>query len=106
MKTAFAIALLIAMSYALNEMAPEAHGEVLESTGMDMNMSMMYMTFWTGNNMFFLWKKAESNSTMQFILGLACCLVGAIIFELLQHFRTKLYRGTIYELAQRDSANA
>lgn len=56
MKTAFAIALPIALSYAFEVMAPEAHGEVPKLMDMNMTMTMMYMTFWTGNDMFFLWK--------------------------------------------------
>lgn len=110
MKNVLAISLPIALSYAFDLMRTDSISEApekLDMPTMDMNMTMnMYMYFWSGNQMNFLWNNAKSNTTMQFILGLICCFIGSIIFELLQHYRTKLYYGKIYELAQRDSSNA
>ena len=108
MKNVLAISLPIALSYAFDLMRTDSISEAPEKFDMpSMNMTMdMHMYFWSGYKMNFLWENAESRTTMQFILGLVCCFIGSIIFELLQHYRTKLYYGKIYELAQRDSSNA
>lgn len=73
---------------------------------MPMPMMMMYMNFWDGSEMYFLFRKAESNSTGQFILGLTVVFIGAIILEMLNHFRNVLYRGAIAKMAIEQSKNA
>jgi len=73
---------------------------------MPMPMMMMYMNFWDGSEMYFLFRKAESKSTGQFILGLTVVFIGAIILEMLNHFRNVLYRGAIAKMVIEQSKNA
>jgi hypothetical protein len=69
-------------------------------------MMMMYMNFWDGNEMSFLFVKCTSSTSGQFILGLTVVFVGAAILEMLHHYRSALYRGSIAKMALEQTRNA
>ena len=60
-----------------------------------MMMDMMYMQFWSGTTMSFLFKNASSDNALTFIIGLAVCFVGAVVFEILNHFKSKMNKNAI-----------
>ena len=55
--------------------------------GMDM-MMMMYMWFWQGTEVTYLFKDIKSTSTGGYVLGLFCVALLAIILELLLYVQS------------------
>lgn len=106
MKVLTIIPALAASSLAMTVQAPHTGTHApLQQMPMPMTM-MMYMNFWDGNEMSFLFAKATSTTTGQFILGLVVVFVGAVLLELLNHFRSVLYRGSIAKLAFEQTQHA
>ena len=65
---------------------------------MDMNM-LMYMDFWKGNEMNFLFMNAYSYNKGQYWLGLTVCFVAAIVFEVIQHLKMILQNVALAKIA-------
>lgn len=98
MKQLIALSAILSITFASTMHVMQDHPPA--DPPQQMMMDMMWMYFWSGNTMQFLFINCTSTNTGQFILGLIICFVGAIAFEFLHFKQQQIYKGTIFMLAK------